>query len=81
MLQDCVEVIQQGDSSVNGMIIRMKLDSGRVILGFPTENDYGGDWDLGPTWNYVMLDKKPFLVDTGRFVMGCMNFESLIRSM
>ena len=72
MLQDCVEVIQQGDSSGNGMIIRMKLDSGHVILGFPTENDYGGDWDLGPTWNYVVLDEKPFLVDTGRFGMGRM---------
>lgn len=70
MLQDCVEVIQKGDSNGNGMLIRIKLPSGHEILGLPTENAYGGGWDLGPTWNYVVLDEKPFLVDTGKFGSG-----------
>lgn len=70
MLQDCVEVIKQGDSNGNGMLIRLSLSSGHSILGLPTENAYGGGWDLGPTWNYVVLDEKPFLVDTGKFGMG-----------
>ncbi len=70
MLKDCVEVIQKGDSNGNGMLIRIKLPSGHEILGLPTENAYGGGWDLGPTWNYVVLDEKPFLVDTGKFGLG-----------
>ncbi|MBC8417327.1 MAG: MBL fold metallo-hydrolase [Desulfobacteraceae bacterium] len=67
ILRDCVKVIRQGDSSGNGMLIRLTLSSGHEILGLPTENTYGGGWDLGPTWNYVVLDEKPFLVDTGKF--------------
>ena len=67
MLKDCVEVIRQGDSSGNGMLIRLTFSSGHEIVGLPTENAYGGGWDLGPTWNYVVLAEKPFLVDTGRF--------------
>ncbi len=70
MLQDYVEVIKHGDSNGNGMLIRIKLPSGHEILGLPTENAYGGGWDLGPTWNYVVLDEKPFLVDTGKFGLG-----------
>ena len=66
MLQDYAELIRQGDSSGNGMLIRLTLSSGQEIVGIPTENTYGGGWDLGPTWNYVVLDEKPFLVDTGR---------------
>jgi len=70
MLQDMIEVIRQGDSHGNGMLIRIKLPSGREILGCPTENSYGGEWDLGPTWNYVVMNDKPFLLDTGKFGMG-----------
>ena len=70
MLREMVEVIQEGDERGNGMLFRLKLPSGLVILGLPTENAYGGGWDLGPTWNYVVLGDKPFLIDTGRFGMG-----------
>jgi glyoxylase-like metal-dependent hydrolase (beta-lactamase superfamily II) len=52
------------------MIVRMKLPSGLEILGLPTKNFYGGDWDLGPTWNYLVLADRPFLVDTGRTGQG-----------
>jgi len=40
------------------------------IIGLPTPNFYGGHWDLGPTWNYVVLADKPFMVDSGRFGQG-----------
>ena len=71
MLQDIAEVIQKGDSSGNHMLIRFKLPSGLEIIGLPTENAYGGaEWNLGPTWNYMVLDDTPFLVDTGRYGMG-----------
>jgi len=52
------------------MIIRLRLPSGLEIIGLPTKNFYGGDWDLGPTWNYLVLADRPFLVDTGRTGQG-----------
>jgi glyoxylase-like metal-dependent hydrolase (beta-lactamase superfamily II) len=70
MLQDLVEILSKGDESGNHMPIRFTLPSGLRILGLPTENFYGGGWDLGPTWNYVILTESPFLVDTGKHGMG-----------
>ncbi|MGD9041148.1 MAG: MBL fold metallo-hydrolase [Desulfobacteraceae bacterium] len=70
MLQDTVEILSKGDESGNHMPIRFRLPSGLEILGLPTENFYGGEWDLGPTWNYLVLTKSPFLVDTGKHGMG-----------
>lgn len=64
------EIIHQGDDSGNGMIVRFQLASGLEIIGLPTQNFYGGHWDLGPTWNYAVLADKPFLVDAGRFGQG-----------
>jgi glyoxylase-like metal-dependent hydrolase (beta-lactamase superfamily II) len=65
-----VEVLRQGDESGNGMIIRVGLASGRVIFGLATPNAYAGEWDLGPTWNYLVSGKRPFLLDAGRRGMG-----------
>jgi glyoxylase-like metal-dependent hydrolase (beta-lactamase superfamily II) len=45
-----------------------------------TENVYGGDWDLGPTWNYVVQAENPFLVDTGRYGMGGRLLEMLAQT-
>ena len=70
MIQEMIKVIQKGDEQGNNMPIQIKLPSGLEIIGLPTKNAYGGEWDLGPTWNYVVLADKPFLVDTGRFGMG-----------
>ncbi len=64
------KIIDQGDDSGNGMIVRFGLPSGLEIIGLPTKNFYGGHWDLGPTWNYAVLADKPFLVDSGRFGQG-----------
>lgn len=70
MLSDIAEVVREGDESGNHMTVRFRLPSGLEIWALPTENFYGGEWDLGPTWNYLVFDDKPFLVDTGRYGMG-----------
>jgi glyoxylase-like metal-dependent hydrolase (beta-lactamase superfamily II) len=70
MLREWVEVVQEGQGNGNHMIIRLSFPSGLEIVGLPTENSYGGEWDLGPTWNYLVLGDRPFLVDTGRTGQG-----------
>jgi glyoxylase-like metal-dependent hydrolase (beta-lactamase superfamily II) len=70
MLQDVAEVIHEGDASGNGMIVRIPFPSGMEIVGLATRNFYGGDWDFGPTWNYLVLADTTFLLDTGRDGMG-----------
>ena len=50
--------------------VRFRLASGLEVYGLPTENFYGGHWDLGPTWNYVVMTDPPFLVDAGRRGQG-----------
>jgi glyoxylase-like metal-dependent hydrolase (beta-lactamase superfamily II) len=70
MPKDEIHVVQRGDSSGNNMIVRMTLSSGRHIYGLATANLYGGEWDIGPTWNYLVTGDRPFLVDSGRRGMG-----------
>jgi glyoxylase-like metal-dependent hydrolase (beta-lactamase superfamily II) len=70
MIQNIAEIIQFGDANGNSMQVRFCFPSGLEILGLPTKNFYGGDWDLGPTWNYMVLGDSPVLVDTGRFGQG-----------
>ncbi|MBW2514340.1 MAG: MBL fold metallo-hydrolase, partial [Deltaproteobacteria bacterium] len=50
--------------------VKFRLPSGLEIISFPTKNFYGGHWDLGPTWNYVVLADRPFLIDAGRYGQG-----------
>lgn len=70
MLIETAEVLAGGDVNGSGMPFRLRLPSGLEILGLPTKNFYGGNWDLGPTWNYLVLADRPFLVDTGRTGTG-----------
>lgn len=70
MLGEKVDVLHQGDHQGNDMMIRVRLHSGREIFGLATKNVYGGEWDVGPTWNYVVGGDKPFLVDAGRRGLG-----------
>jgi glyoxylase-like metal-dependent hydrolase (beta-lactamase superfamily II) len=77
MLYDMMEVVHQGEGNGDHMIVRLRLPSGLEILGLPTKNFYGGDWDLGPTWNYLVLADRPFLVDTGRTGQGNALLEKL----
>ena len=66
MLKDKVEILRQGDQSGNGMVFKTTSSNGLEVFGLATRNFYGGNWDLGPTWNYLVLADEPFLVDTGR---------------
>jgi glyoxylase-like metal-dependent hydrolase (beta-lactamase superfamily II) len=70
MKQYVKEVINKGDQNGNEMVVRFQLPSGLEIFGLPTKNFYGGHWDLGPTWNFVVMADNPFLVDSGRFGQG-----------
>ena len=63
-------IVQTGDASGNGLIVKFKLPSGLEIFGLPTKNFYGGHWDLGPTWNYVVMADQPFLIDSGKYGQG-----------
>ncbi|MEW6529400.1 MAG: MBL fold metallo-hydrolase [Thermodesulfobacteriota bacterium] len=66
MLYDRMKILHPGDDNGNDMIVQISLSTGRDIFALGTKNNYGGDWDLGPTWNYVVSADKPFLVDAGR---------------
>ena len=70
MLKKIAQVVQNGDEHGNNMVVRFRLPSGLEIVGAATKNSYGGEWDYGPSWNFVVLSDKPFLLDTGRFNMG-----------
>ncbi len=69
-MHDRIRVLNQGDEYGNDMVARIRLTSGREILALATKNFYAGDWDFGPTWNYVVDAERPFLVDAGRRGMG-----------
>ncbi len=63
---DALDIIRKGDDNGNHMIVKIIFPSGLVVYGLATKNFYGGEWDTGPTWNYLVMADKPFLVDTGR---------------
>lgn len=64
------EVIRYGEDNGNGTVFRLRTSKGTEIYGLPTPNNYGGDWDLGPTWNYLIVSEEITLVDTGSWGEG-----------
>jgi glyoxylase-like metal-dependent hydrolase (beta-lactamase superfamily II) len=66
MFKEYVKILREGDQNGNGLIFKVTPPTGPEIFGLGTKNYYGGNWDLGPTWNYLVLADKPFLLDTGR---------------
>jgi len=62
------------------MVIHYKTTKGTDVFGLAIPNIYAGaDWDLGPTWCYLILGKKTTLIDTGKW--GNIElFESLLES-
>jgi glyoxylase-like metal-dependent hydrolase (beta-lactamase superfamily II) len=73
------DIITVGKNNGEGMVINYKTSRGTDIFGLAVPNIYGhSDWDLGPTWCYLIAGQKTTLIDTGR--LG--NFEvftSLLR--
>ena len=62
------DIILKGSDNGEGMIIHCKTKKGTDIFALAIPNIYEGEnWDLGPTWCYLILGKKNILIDTGRF--------------
>ena len=62
------EIVVRAHSNGEGMVIRYETTKGTTIFGLGLPNIYSGtDWDLGPTWCYLIMGRKITLVDTGRF--------------
>jgi len=61
------DVIIKGEENGQGMIVRYKTTKGTTVFGLAMPNVYSQtDWDLGPTWCYLILGKHITLIDTGR---------------
>jgi len=68
------DIIVKGKDNGEGMVIRYRTAKGTDIFGVAVPNIYADtDWDLGPTWCYLIIGLKTTLIDTGR--LG--NFEVL----
>jgi len=65
---DTPEIIVSGKENGEGMIVRYRTARGIDIFGLGMPNIYSNtDWDLGPTWCYLVLGNKTTLIDTGRY--------------
>ena len=63
------EILKQDKPNGDGVIMKYRTRRGTDIycIGVPLYYDSGGDWDLGPTWCYVVPGEKLTLIDTGQF--------------
>ena len=62
------EVIISGKRNGEGMVVHYQTMRGTDIFGLGIPNIYlNADWDLGPTWCYLIVGCKTSLIDTGRF--------------
>ena len=65
---DTPEIIVSGKENGEGMLVRYRTARGIDIFGLGMPNIYSNtDWDLGPTWCYLVLGNKTTLIDTGRY--------------
>lgn len=62
------ETIKKGKDNGEGMVVHYRTTRGTGIFGLGVPNAHiNSDWDLGPTWCYLILGQKTTLIDTGRF--------------
>ncbi|UCH50832.1 MAG: MBL fold metallo-hydrolase [Chloroflexota bacterium] len=74
------DVIVKGKDNGEGMVIHYKTTKGTDVFGLAIPNIYThADWDLGPTWCYLIAGQKITLIDTGR-IGNFEVFESLLKS-
>jgi glyoxylase-like metal-dependent hydrolase (beta-lactamase superfamily II) len=61
------DVIVKGKDNGEGMVIQYQTAKGTDVFGLAIPNIYAdADWDLGPTWCYLIFGRKAILIDTGR---------------
>lgn len=49
------------------MVVRYETSRGKEVIGLAVPNSYAGeDWDLGPTWCYLIKGSITTLIDAGR---------------
>jgi glyoxylase-like metal-dependent hydrolase (beta-lactamase superfamily II) len=70
------EIIAQGDPGGEKMVIRYRTSAGTTVYGLGMPN--WRQFDLGPTWCYLVRGKETTLIDTGR-PGGIDDLESLAR--
>jgi len=74
------DVIVKGKDNGEGMVIHYKTGKGTNVFGLAMPNTYAdADWDLGPTWCYLIVRQKTTLIDTGR-PGNFKVFEALLKS-
>ena len=74
------EIIVSGKRNGEGMVVRYQTVKGTDIFGLGIPNIHlNSDWDLGPTWCYLIVGRKTSLIDTGRFGNYAV-FESILKS-
>jgi glyoxylase-like metal-dependent hydrolase (beta-lactamase superfamily II) len=62
------EMIVSGKSNGEGIVLRYQTVKGTDIFSLGIPNIYSNaDWDLGPTWCYLIVGRETSLIDTGRF--------------
>ena len=62
------DIILSGKDNGEGMVIHYRTARETDIFGLAIPTIYSGtDWDLGPTWCYLIFGGKTTLIDVGRF--------------
>ena len=80
MVMKTPEIIVSGKRNGEGTVVRYQTVKGTDIFGLGIPNMYSNsDWDLGPTWCYLIVGRKTSLIDTGRFGNYAV-LESLLKS-
>jgi glyoxylase-like metal-dependent hydrolase (beta-lactamase superfamily II) len=73
-------IIVSGKNNGEGVVIHYQTERGTDVFGLGIPNIHlNSDWDLGPTWCYLIVGRKTSLIDTGRFGNYAV-FESLLKS-
>jgi glyoxylase-like metal-dependent hydrolase (beta-lactamase superfamily II) len=61
------DIVLGGKDNGEGMVIYYSTAGGTDVFGMAVPNIYADtDWDLGPTWCYLIAGRKTTLIDTGR---------------
>ncbi len=74
------EIIVRGKDNGEGVVVHYQTAKGTDVFGLGITNIHlDSDWDLGPTWCYLVVGGKTSLIDTGRFGNYAV-LESLLKS-